>query len=169
MSDDAAATARELVACLSDQAQQFRVFLDLLVSQREALVARTSPELERIVAEQERAIEAARRLEQHRRALTTRLVALQQHRDGPLGLAGIKELVAASDASRLDRLFMSLGELQKEIERRQQTNRALIENSVRCTAETLQWLARRVRPQPRDGRAHTPPAGGGRLSVNRRW
>ena len=168
MTMDAAATAGSLVLCLRDQAEQFRIFLDLLACQREALVARNAPELERIVAEQERAIAAARRLEQHRRALTTRLAALNRDQEEPLNLAGIKELVAASDASRLDQLIESLGDLQREIERRQRLNRTLIEHSMRCTTETLQWIAGRVRPQPEYSQGHTTPAGRGRLAVDRR-
>jgi len=168
MTFDAAATAGQLVLCLKEQAEQFRIFLDLLVRQREALMARTTSELERIVAEQEQAIAAARRLEQHRRALTARLAALNGGHEGRLDLAGIKELVAASDASRLDQLFERLGDLQREIERRQKLNRTLIEHSMRCTTETLQWMARRVQPQPTYGQGHTPPAGPGRLAVNRR-
>lgn len=168
MAYDAATTAGELIGCLKRQADQFRIFLDLLARQREALVTRNTPELERIVAEQEQAISASRRLEQHRRALTSRLADLSEGAEPPLNLAALRELVAASDASRLDTLLETLGGLQKEIERRQKLNRTLIEQSMRCTAETLQWIARRIRPQAVYTQGATPPSGAGQLAVNRR-
>lgn len=167
MGSDMTILAAELVDCLQRQADQFRRFLDLLARQRDALVARDTQALERIVAQQEEAIAAARRLEQHRRALTSQLARADQETGEPLKLARIRELVAASDASRLDGLVATLGGLQKEIERRQSLNRTLIEQSMRCTAETLQWMAQRIRPKPVYTHGSTATAVGGHLAVNR--
>jgi len=138
--------AGELIECLKQQADQFRQFLDLLARQREALVQRDARTLERIVATQEAAIAESRRLEQRRRALTAKLAASASEAPAAADFKGIMQLVEASDASRLAEMRELLSDLQKEVEHRKRLNATLVEQSIRCSGEALQWIARRTRP-----------------------
>ena len=163
------AAAADLIACLNRQAEQLRGFMELLASQRQTLVERDSDALERIVAQQERAIAQSRQLEQQRQALTANLARLGRQADESPTLSGITELVRASDASQLTQMQELLGGLQREIDRRSSLNAGLIEQSLRCTSETLQWIARRMRPQAVYGAHQNQPATGmGQIAVNRR-
>jgi hypothetical protein len=169
VSADVNAAAADLIACLKRQAEQLRGFMELLARQRQALVERDSEGLERIVAQQERAIAQSRQLEQQRQALTAHLARLGRKADASPTLAGIAELVRASDASRLTQMQELLSGLQKEIDRRRSLNAGLIEQSLRCTSETLQWIARRMRPQAVYGARQDQSATGmGQIAVNRR-
>lgn len=161
-------TAEELVACLTQQAEQFQSFLELLTKQRDALVRRDADELDRIATAQEQAAFESRRLEQKRRALTAKLAAdLGEGVDGQT-VSGIAQLVAASDASRLSEMREMLQGLQQEIERRKRSNQRLIEQSMRCTGEALKWMAQRMRPQPVYGpRGARPAPGSGPIAINR--
>lgn len=164
----ASRAAEELIGCLQMQAEQFRLFLELLARQRDALVRRDTSGLDRIVAEQEAAISESRKLEQHRQALTARLTAALGEEGDASTITGLAQLVAASDASRLTEMQEMLGGLQREIERRKRLNQTLIEQSMRCTGEALKWIAQRMRPQPVYGpRGATSGPGSGQIAVNR--
>jgi hypothetical protein len=157
-----------LIACLKQQAEQFRLFLVLLARQRDALVERDTERIEQIIAEQERAIALSRQIEQRRCALTARLTRFEPRGEQTPTLTRIAELVAASDASQLRQMQELLSGLQQEIDRRKKLNATLIEQSVRCTGETLQWIARSVRPQPvYGGQGRCVSGGSGQIAVNR--
>jgi len=134
MIPDAAAIAEQLVDCLKEQAEQLSGFLELLALQREAIMALDKSRAARIATLLEQARAGGRRLEQHRRILTTRLADLDPAYGTPDHRADIRELVAASDASRLDELLAHLSDLEAEIEQRQRINRTLIEHSLRYNA-----------------------------------
>jgi recombinational DNA repair ATPase RecF len=148
-----AATA--LIDCLRQQADQFSRFLHLLTSQRDALVSRNTEELERITAQQEQMIGQAHRLESRRQELTQQLVeyagtgpsvSFQQRSEG-ITMAEVGRLVEASRATELAGLQERLRGLQAEFDRRRKVNSTLINESMRCTGETLQRIAQTSRSQ----------------------
>jgi len=165
--------ARELVACLKRQAESLNQFLELLARQQAALVARDTKEVDQISRELEQVVTQSQRLESTRKALTARLITGLKVTSGDdaitdgATLSELAELVAASEASELATVQSRLRLLHREIERRRRLNASLIEASLRCTGETLQWVAKATRSEP----TYTVP--GSRtapvqLAVNRR-
>ena len=127
MSAEWNAVASELVACLKRQREQFRVFLELLARQRDALVSRDTESLERITAEQERAIAHSRQIEDARRDLTARLARMGEGLTEARTISDITRLVKASEATELAQIQIQLQGQQEEIERRSRLNAALVE------------------------------------------
>ena len=127
MSAEWNAVASELVACLKRQREQFRVFLELLAQQRDALVSHDKESLERIAAEQERAIAHSRQIEDARRDLTARLARMGEGLTEARTISDITRLVKASEATELAQIQIQLQGQQKEIERRSRLNAALVE------------------------------------------
>ncbi len=127
MSAEWNAVASELVACLKRQREQFRVFLELLARQRDALVSRDTESLERITAEQERAIAHSRQIDDARRDLTARLARMGEGLTEARTISDITRLVKASEATELAQIQIQLQGQQKEIERRSRLNAALVE------------------------------------------
>lgn len=169
MSAEAHPLAKALIRCLGQQATQFRTFLDLLGQQRSALVERDTDRLERVIALQEQAITRSKQIERERQSLTTQLARLDTGTEGDPSLAGIAALVEASAGSELLAMQDQLRSLQSEIDRRRSLNSSLIEQSMRCTADALQWIASRMRPSPVYGAKHQAgPEGSGQIAVNRR-
>ena len=161
--------ARALIDCLGRQATQFKTFMDLLGQQRSALVERDTERLERVIALQEQAISHSKQIERERQALTTQLASLNSATDSDPSLTGIAELVEASQGSEMLAMQDQLRSLQNEIDRRRTLNSNLIEESMRCTSDALQWIAGRMRPQPVYGAKHQRSSeGSGQIAVNRR-
>jgi len=127
MSAEWNAVASELVACLKRQREQFRVFLELLARQRDALVSHDTESLERITAEQERAIAHSRQIEDARRDLTARLARMGEGLTEARTISDITRLVKASEATELAQIQIQLQGQQKEIERRSRLNADLVE------------------------------------------
>jgi phage I-like protein len=121
------AVATELVACLKRQREQFRIFLELLARQHDALVSRDTESLDRITAEQERAVAHSRQIEDERRDLTSRLARLGEGLTEAGTISDITRLVEASEATELAQIQTQLQSQQKEIERRGRLNAALVE------------------------------------------
>ena len=174
MDRDPRLLAGELVACLKRQAESLQQFLELLARQQAALLARHTDEVDRTTRELEVVVTQSQRLESTRKSLTARLVAGLQERPHTTAqsdettLAELTLLVAASEASELAAVQLQLRNLHHEIERRRRINASLIEASLRCAGETLQWVARASRTEAtytlRGGPASTPV----QLAVNRR-
>jgi hypothetical protein len=174
MDRDPRILAHELVACLKRQAESLHRFLELLAEQQSALVARDTVEVDRTTRGLEQVVTQSQRLESTRKSLTARLVAGMREQSGEgavsdaVTLAELTALVAASEASELATVQSQLRGLHREVERRRRLNASLIEASLRCTGETLQWVARVSRAEA----TYTQP--GGRtpapmqLVVNRR-
>jgi len=165
--------ASELVTCLKRQAESLHQFLDLLARQQKALVARSTEDVDRTTRELEQVVTQSQRLESTRKSLTARLLAgLKQNSadaitDGAT-LAELTRLVAASEASELAAVQSRLRSLHREIERRRRLNASLIEASLRCTGETLQWVARASRAEATytlPGKRENAPV---QLAINRR-
>lgn len=173
MDRDPRELARELVACLKRQAESMQQFLSLLARQKTALVGRDTTEVDRTTRELEQVLTQSQRLEATRRSLTARLVAALGDRENgavtdPATLGELSQLVAASEASELAAVQSQLRALHREIERRRRLNASLIEASLRCTGETLNWMARAARAEPTytaPGAATPAPT---QLAVNRR-
>jgi len=167
--------AGELVACLKRQAESLNQFLELLARQQAALVARDTADLERTSLELEQVITQSQRLESTRKSLTARLVRGLQSiasrgttATDATTLAELSELVAASEASELAAVQSRLRTLHKEIDRRRRLNASLIEASLRCTGETLRWMARSSRTEPTYPHPGAQPTTPAQLAVNRR-
>ena len=174
MDRDPRLLAGELVTCLKRQAESLQQFLELLARQQAALLARQSDEVDRTTRELEVVVTQSQRLESARKSLTARLVAGLKERphttalSDETSLADLTLLIAASEASELAAVQLQLRNLHREIERRRRLNAYLIEASLRCAGENLQWVARASGPKA----TYTPP--GERpskpvqLAVNRR-
>jgi hypothetical protein len=169
-----AATA--LIGCLREQADQFSRFLGLLTRQRDALVQRDTGLLERITAQQEQMIGQANRLEFRRKTLTEQLVAYagtepdapaRQHTEG-ITLAEVSRLVEASKATELASIQERLRGLQSEIDRRRKMNSTPINESMRCTGEPLQWMARTSHPRATYSQNGKDAGDASQIAVNRR-
>lgn len=135
MMSDPVPVAVQLVECLQRQAELFRRFLDLLARQHGMLLSGDAGGLEEVAREQDDTMARARECEVRRRELTVMLADAPEPASGSFGLEPIRELVAASDASRLDRLVYTLATLQREIDRRQRLNQLLICQSLRYTED----------------------------------
>ena len=169
MSTNAHPLARALIDCLSQQTTQFRLFLDLLSQQRSALVERDTTRLEQVIALQEQAITRSKKIERERQALTTQLAQLNTETGDDPSLGDIAALVEASAGSEMLAAQDQLRSLQSEIDRRRTLNTNLIEQSMRCTSEALQWIAGRMRPSPVYAAKHQRRSdGSGQIAVNRR-
>jgi hypothetical protein len=169
--------ASELVVCLKRQAEGLNQFLDLLARQQAALVSRNPREVDRITSELEQVVTQSQRLESTRKSLTARLVAGLSSRAAsgdpqqvpdPATLAELSGLVAASEASELAAVQARLRGLHKEIDRRRRLNAALIEESLRCTGETLQWIAKSCQREPTYSQPGGKTPSRSQLAVNRR-
>lgn len=153
MDRDPRQLARELVACLKRQAESLHQFLELLARQQAALVARDTHRVDQTSRELEQVVTQSQRLESTRKSLTARLIAGLQHASGNQAMADgatlseLTQLVAASEASELAEVQSKLRGLHREIERRRRLNASLIEASLRCTGETLKWVARATRTE----------------------
>jgi flagellar FlgN protein len=175
MDSNQSALARELVDCLNRQAEGLNQFLELLSRQRDALVARNPRDVDRVTRELEQALTTSQKLEQARKTLTAKLSACLQANLVPGDaareagtLSELSLLVAASEASELASVQTRLRSLHREMDRRRRLNSALIEESLRCTGETLQWIAQsRVRPSTYSHPGGKPSAQT-QLAVNRR-
>ena len=176
MAPELHAAAAALIGCLKEQADQFSRFLDLLTRQRDALVSRDTAELERITAQQEQMIGQAHRLESRRQTLTEQLVtyadagsiAQAEPRSDGITLAEVARLVEASRATELAGLQERLRGLQAEIDRRRKMNSTLINESMRCTGETLQWMAKTSRPRATYSQNGKNTGDASQIAVNRR-
>jgi flagellar biosynthesis/type III secretory pathway chaperone len=169
--------AQELVTCLKRQAESLNQFLDLLARQQTALVARNHRDLDKITLELEVAVTQSQRLESTRKALTSRLAAALSSGNAPThgdgsdeksSLAELAGLVAASEASDLAAVQSRLRGLHQEIERRRRLNAALIGESLRCTGETLRWIASGSQKEPTYSQAGGSSGAHTQLAVNRR-
>lgn len=177
MDREPGALASELMVCLGRQAEALNQFLELLARQQAALVSPNPREVDKVTLELEQVVSHSHRLESTRKALTARLVACLKHEQGHASgdagpgattLAELSGLVAASEASELLAVQSRLRALHKEIDRRRRLNRVLIEESLRCTGETLQWIVRKSQREPTYSQRGTPPQSPTQLAVNRR-